>query len=177
MCNVPLSELAARRELSGEKPSEKMMAGSTPRLNSAIFAAVTVLKTRMMVPFSLAVASSCSSLLMHRARSDPVCAGMMRLSLLRPCLSRSTIQTWPTDWPRKAIRCFPRQQRPYGFGLVLCSESMVGLIVALSGVSCRRMWCWREINVCCLSRYTRVMGSMNCRHCIARIVRWHQRTY
>lgn len=56
MWRVDLSDVTASMLLSGEIDMEKMKAGSTPRRSSAIFVQLEVLKTRMRVPVSDAVA-------------------------------------------------------------------------------------------------------------------------
>ena len=56
MCRVDLSDVTASIELSGDMEMLKMNAGSTPRRNSAILVQLAVLKTRMSVPVSDAVA-------------------------------------------------------------------------------------------------------------------------
>jgi hypothetical protein len=50
MCSVDLSDVQARKLPDGLKASEKIEAGSMPRLSSATLAQLLVAKTRISVP-------------------------------------------------------------------------------------------------------------------------------
>lgn len=52
ICNVDLSDVTAKYVFEGEMAREKIMAWSTPRRNSAIFAQFLVENTRTKVPWS-----------------------------------------------------------------------------------------------------------------------------
>ena len=67
-CKVDLSDVTARVLLSGENAMAKTKAGSTPRRSSASLAQLPVLKMRMRVPVSEAVAKRFSSCARSSAR-------------------------------------------------------------------------------------------------------------
>lgn len=119
---VDLSDVTARRDVSGDIAMLKMKAGSTPRRSSASLAQFCVEKTRMRVPVSEAEARRVPSGERSRARRAEACAGMM-LTLL---VFSSTSWILPGERPGKARREVPRQQRPRWLSAVSKTARRVG---------------------------------------------------
>ena len=119
---VDLSDVTAKRELSGDIAIEYTIAGSTPLRSSPIRAQLLVENTRIKVPVSLAVANISPFGLSSIALNGDACAGMM---LTFP-VAISTSCAWPGVRPGKAMILEPRQRSPEVLSAVSNLESCSG---------------------------------------------------